>query len=102
MLFRSFAAAAALGRRKKRYGAFRWDLFRDPAQPERYLETFLVASWTEHLRQHDRVTGEVRELEERVRRLLAEGTEPIVTHLLAVEARRGGSERLRDPELGTR
>lgn len=40
-----------------RDGASRWDLFRDTGAPERFLETFVVGSWAEHLRQHERVTN---------------------------------------------
>ena len=29
---------------RRREGAVRWDLFRDLAEPERYLETFVVPS----------------------------------------------------------
>jgi hypothetical protein len=29
-------------------------IFRDLAQPDRYVETYIVDSWAEHLRQHER------------------------------------------------
>jgi MFS family permease len=43
-------------RHRRRTGAYQWNLFRDLAAPDQFLETFLVASWAEHLRQHDRRT----------------------------------------------
>src|SRR4029453_5399892 len=45
-----------LGRLRRRDGALRWGLFRDPAVPGRYIETFIVESWAEHLRQVQRAT----------------------------------------------
>jgi MFS family permease len=39
-----------------RDGAMRWGLFEDPVEPARYLETFLVESWAEYLRQRERMT----------------------------------------------
>jgi len=45
---------------RRRDGAFRWGLFHDVAQPDRWLEVFLVESWSEHLRQHERHTVEDR------------------------------------------
>jgi Transmembrane secretion effector len=41
-------------RHRRRTGAYRWGLFRDLADPERFLETFVVDSWAEHVRQHHR------------------------------------------------
>jgi hypothetical protein len=41
---------------RRRTGAYRWGLFRDLAAPDRFLETFVVDSWVEHLRQHGRST----------------------------------------------
>jgi Transmembrane secretion effector len=37
-------------------GARRWELFTDTADTPRYVETFLVESEMDHLRQHKRVT----------------------------------------------
>jgi hypothetical protein len=45
------------------------------------IETFLVDSWLEHLRQHQRVTNADRVAEQDVRRLVRE--EPRVTHYIA-------------------
>ena len=39
-----------------RDGAMRWGLFKDAADPTRYVETFLVESWAEYLRQRERLT----------------------------------------------
>lgn len=44
------------GRIRRRDGAYQWGIFRDLENTERYLETFLVDSWAEHLRQHKRST----------------------------------------------
>jgi MFS family permease len=48
-----------VGRARRRTGAEQWGLFQDGASPDRFLETFLVATWEEHLRQHtERTTAE--------------------------------------------
>jgi hypothetical protein len=59
-------------------------VFEDAAEPERFVETFLVESWMEHLRQHERVTNADRVLQDRLSRFQIEGT-PKVTHMIAVE-----------------
>lgn len=41
---------------RRRDGAFQWGVFRDLAHAGRFVETFLVESWAEHLRQHERTT----------------------------------------------
>ena len=69
-----------------RDGAMRWELFQDPADPPRYVEAFLVESWVEHLRQHERVTLADREAEARARALHIGPTPPAVSHLIAARA----------------
>jgi predicted MFS family arabinose efflux permease len=72
-----------LGRARRRTGASLWAVFQDADDPERFLETFTVATWTEHLRQHlERGTVADAALEQRARRYLAEGTDPVVRHLI--------------------
>ena len=44
-------------RQRRRTGARRWGLYRDLAAPDLMLEVFVVESWAEHLRQHDRRTA---------------------------------------------
>ena len=68
------------GRVRRRDGASRWGICRDLEIPDRYLETFVVSSWAEHLRQHDRLTRADSEIEERLRRCTL--SEPTVRHLL--------------------
>jgi hypothetical protein len=68
---------------RRRDGALRWGLYQDPSNPERFLETFLVASWAEHLRQHERGTVADSEVKDRARDLSI--APPVVTHLLAAQ-----------------
>jgi len=41
---------------RRKYGAVMWRLFRDVSKRSHYRESFIVESWAEHLRQHDRFT----------------------------------------------
>lgn len=74
-------------------GAYSWGVFEDVAQPGRFIETFHVESWLEHLRQHARVTQADRKQEEIVRGLVLE--EPKVSHLIAAER---GHDPPKEPE----
>jgi MFS family permease len=77
------ATLEELSHERRRDGAFAWGLFEDAAEPGRYLEYFMVESWLEHLRQHRRVTGADRDIQERSRAFLVEGSTPQVSHFLA-------------------
>ena len=69
-------------RTRRRTGAVSWGLYRDSADPLRFIETFTVSSWSEHLAQHhDRYSGLDRAFEAASRELLSD--EPRVTHALA-------------------
>ncbi len=72
---------------RRRTGALDWGLYQDGGEPERFVETYLVASWAEHLAQHGgRLTAADRRDEEAARALLRPGTEPEVTHAFSVTA----------------
>jgi MFS family permease len=77
-------AVAKLEHGRRRDGAYAWGIFEDAAEPGRFVETFLVESWMEHLRQHERVTNADRVVQEAVQRFHCEG-EPKVTHFIAAE-----------------
>jgi hypothetical protein len=68
---------------RRRDGAYQWGVFRDLEDPDRYLEIFLVNSWAEHLRQHERLTGADRALEEQVESYIR--GKSTVRHLVAAE-----------------
>jgi hypothetical protein len=69
---------------RRRDGASRWGLYRDLEQADVYLETFIVVSWAEHLRQHERLTRGDRDLEELIGSYTQGG--PIVRHLIHAES----------------
>jgi MFS family permease len=76
-------AMQAMRRIRRRDGAIRWGLYEDATVPGRYLETFVVDSWAEHLRQHERVTVSDREMEARARAFHQGSEPPKITHLIA-------------------
>jgi MFS family permease len=70
---------------RRRSGAVGWALYEDPADPELMLEVFMVDSWVEHLRQHERATRTDAALRDRIRALHRGAAPPAVSHLLAVD-----------------
>ncbi|MHB9102860.1 MAG: MFS transporter, partial [Sulfuricella sp.] len=71
---------------RRRDGAFMWELFNDIADPGRFVECFMVESWLEHLRQHQRVTVADRDVSEKARVFHIGSEAPKVTHLVAGNA----------------
>ena len=71
---------------RRRDGAVRWELLPDSADPTRYVETFVVESWLEHLRQHERVTLADREVEKQVRQYHLGPNPPAVKHLVQLSS----------------
>jgi quinol monooxygenase YgiN len=78
------AALDKLAQERRRDGAYAWGVFEDAAEEGRMVETFLVESWIEHLRQHERVTNADRLIQDAVDHFHIEGT-PKVTHLIAAD-----------------
>jgi len=59
-------AVSKLGVQRKRDGAYQWHIFTDLSQPSRYIETFMIETWGEHVRQHERVMNADRAAEQLV------------------------------------
>lgn len=77
------ATLEELAGERRRNGAYAWGLFEDAAEPGRFIEYFLVESWLEHQRQHERVTLADADVQARARAFHRGGGEPIVRHLVA-------------------
>jgi hypothetical protein len=68
---------------RRRTGARSWRVWRDITQADRFLEQFVVASWQEHLRQHERVSARDQERFDRIRAMTDPERPTIVTHWIA-------------------
>jgi quinol monooxygenase YgiN len=79
------AALERLAQERHRDGAYAWGVFEDTANEGRFLETFQVESWLEHLRQHERVTNADRVVQDAVDQFHTGGAPPVVTHYVAAE-----------------
>jgi MFS family permease len=79
-------AVRRLGTRRRRDGAFAWGIFEQTEQRHRFVESFWIESWLDHLRQHERVTGADRLLQSEIRALLVPGSRPEVAHYVAPAA----------------
>jgi MFS family permease len=65
---------------RRRTGAIEWRVWQDSAQPGRVIEQFVVASWEDHLRMHDRITARDQARYDAIRAMT---TQPVtVTHWL--------------------
>ena len=96
-LMLSWRPCRMLERLRRRDGATRWGLFRNSADPDHYIETFLVPSWAEHLRQHTRTTVADQMMQQSSLTLQKPGTEPVINHFIAAEPSEEAPQRLVAP-----
>lgn len=76
-------AASLLRAHRKRDGATFWRIYRDLADPSRFVERFIVTSWADYLHQRARHTMADHELEARVRAFVLPGVPVDMKHYLA-------------------
>jgi MFS family permease len=76
-------ALRLVGRVRRRTGASDWSVYRDADRDHRYIETFVLPSWDEHVRQHQRRTVTDFELQEDLLQYLRPGTRPSAKHFVA-------------------
>ena len=63
-----------------------WELFQDPSDIGHYIEIRIADTWTDHMRQHERVTKNIQVLEDRIRVLLKDCPQPTVSHYIGKSA----------------
>lgn len=76
------AALLSFAKVRQRDGAIRWDVWEDVAEPGRIIESFVVESWIEHQRQHERVTHADRADQDLLHAFHIGDDAPLVRHLL--------------------
>jgi len=75
-------AMREIRRWRLRTGALSWSLYRDFDLPQRWVESFVVPSWHEHLRQHTRTTDEDWAAQARAFELHEGQAPPPIMHLI--------------------
>jgi quinol monooxygenase YgiN len=80
------AAMRAMRQVRRRDGAYRWGVFEDVADPGCFVETYVVRSWAEHLRQHERFTADDLAVRDRVRSFHIGKDPPTVSHFIHPDA----------------
>jgi MFS family permease len=77
------AALYAARRARRRTGAVSWRVWRDAADPGRVLEQWVVGSWDQHLRQHERVSLRDQQRLDEIATMTDPDRPTTVTHWLA-------------------
>jgi MFS family permease len=71
-----------LGRLLKSEGMAYWELFQDSTDIGHYIEIRIADTWTDHIRQHEYVTKNVQVMENRIRELIKDCPQPIISHYI--------------------
>lgn len=71
---------------RRRNGGYSWNLMQDTEDVGLFLETWYEASWIEHLRHHERVTGADRMTQEKIWALHQCSDRPLIKHYVSANA----------------
>jgi MFS family permease len=71
-----------LGRILRSEGMAYWELFQDPSDIGHYIEIRIADTWTDHIRQHEYVTKNVQIMENRIRALIKDCPQPVISHYI--------------------
>ena len=75
-----------LGRILKSEGMAYWELFQDPSDISHYIEIRIADTWTDHIRQHENVTKNVQDMENRILELIKDCPQPTILHYIGNSA----------------
>lgn len=75
-----------LAEARRRSGGYCWSLNEDLGTENRYIETWQEASWLQHLRHHERVSGADKAIQEQVWALDRSDKRPAAVHLVPATA----------------
>lgn len=81
-------AMGSLKKIRMRDGAFRWNLFRETSDPQRFIESFIVETWAEYMRQQERFTVSDGGIVDIVHSCQKAGEPLIIRHFVAQSLRR--------------
>jgi len=73
---------------RMRDGAFRWNLFKEAGEHHRFIESFIVQSWAEYMRQQERFTVSDGGVVDIVRSCQMDGESVVIRHFVAQPVKR--------------
>jgi len=79
-----------------RDGAINWGLYHDMERPGRYVEMFVSESWTEHLRQHERITKADAAIEQKALSFHIGKDPPRISHFIGENTFKRNHEMKKD------
>lgn len=75
-------AMEQLGMARRRDGAWEWNIMENIKAPGYFQEFYLVHTWLDHLRQHERISNQDAMIQAQIKTFLVEGTKPVITHFI--------------------
>jgi hypothetical protein len=75
-------AMEQLGKARRRDGAWEWGIMENIQQANAFQEFFLVHTWLDHLRQHERISTQDAMIQATIRGFLVNGTAPVISHYI--------------------
>lgn len=75
-------AMEQLGKARRRDGAWEWGIMENISEPFSFQEFFLLNSWLDHLRQHERISKQDAMIQSKILDFLVADSEPVITHYI--------------------
>ena len=75
-------AMEQLGKARRRDGAWEWGIMENIREENCFQEFYLVHTWLDHLRQHERISTQDALIQTKIHEFLEEGTRPEVSHFI--------------------